>query len=146
MPSLVDVLTDASKKADVVRDCLDIIDREVDDKGGLSGMAIKAGYRAVSGIKPGFIKNVVTDLLPEFAKAIEPVFDEGKNAGKPTVAHLEGNAGRVADALLAITDGKAQRSKSGVVKATYERLRPTAKKNVEQSIPRLARLVEKYAG
>lgn len=146
MPSLVDVLTDASKKADVVRDCLEIIDREVDDKGGLSGLAIKAGYKAVSGIKPGFIKNVVTDLLPEFAKAIEPVYTEGKTAGKPTVAHLEANASRVADALLAITDGKAQRSKSGVVKGTYERLRPTAKKNVEQSIPRLARLVEKYAG
>jgi len=146
MPSLVDVLTDVSKKADVVRDCLEIIDREVDDKGGLSGLAIKAGYKAVSGIKPGFIKNVVTDLLPEFAKAIEPVYTEGKTAGKPTVAHLETNAGRVADALLAITDGKAQRSKSGVVKGTYERLRPTAKKNVEQSIPRLARLVEKYAG
>ena len=146
MPSLVDVLTDVSKKADVVRDCLEIIDREVDDKGGLSGLAIKAGYKAVSGIKPGFIKNVVTDLLPEFAKAIEPVYTEGKTAGKPTVAHLEGNASRVADALLAITDGKAQRSKSGVVKGTYERLRPTAKKNVEQAIPRLARLVEKYAG
>ncbi len=146
MPSLVDVLTDVSKKADVVRDCLEIIDREVDDKGGLSGLAIKAGYKAVSGIKPGFIKNVVTDLLPEFAKAIEPVYLEGKTAGKATVAHLETHAGRVADALLAITDGKAQRSKSGVVKGTYERLRPTAKKNVEQAIPRLARLVEKYAG
>lgn len=144
--SLVDVLTDSSKKADVVKDCLDIIDREVADKGGLSGMAIKAGYRAVQGIKPGFVKNVVDDLLPEFAKAIEPVYEEGKSAGKPTISHLETNAGRVADALLAITDGKAQRSKSGVVKATYERLRPTAKKNVEQSVPRLARLVEKYAG
>jgi hypothetical protein len=146
MASLVDVLTDASKKADVVRDCLDIIDREVDDKSGLSGMAIKAGYRAVQGIKPGFVKNVVEDLLPEFAKAVDPIYQEGKAAGRPTVAHMEANAGRLADALLAITDGKAQRSKSGVVKATYERLRPTAKKNVEQSIPRLARLVEKYAG
>jgi hypothetical protein len=109
-------------------------------------MAIKAGYKAVQGIKPGFVKNVVHDLLPEFAKAIEPIYAEGKTAGKPTVAHLEGSAGRLADALLAITDGKAQRSKSGVVKATYDRLRPTAKKNVEQAVPRLARLVEKYAG
>ncbi len=146
MASLVDVLTDSTKKADVVRDCLEIIDREVGDKGGLSGLAIKAGYKAVQGIKPGFVKNVVDDLLPEFAKAIEPVYAEGKDGGKNTVAHLEGNASRVADALLAITDGKAQRSKSGVVKGTYERLRPTAKKNVEQAIPRLARLVEKYAG
>ncbi len=146
MASLVDVLTDSTKKGDVVRDCLEIIDREVDDKGGLSGMAIKAGYRAVQGIKPGFVRNVVTDLLPEFASAIDPVFQEAKSGSKPTAAHLEANASRVADALLAITDGKAQRSKSGVVKATYERLRPTAKKNVEHSMPRLARLVEKYAG
>lgn len=146
MPSLVDVLTDESKKADVVRDCLDLIEREVEDKSGLTGMAIKAGYKAVSGIKPGFIKNVVTDLLPEFARALEPVYEEGKSSGKGTVAYLEANAGRVADALLAITDGKAQRSKSGVVKATYERLRPTAKKNVVDAVPRLARLVEKYAG
>lgn len=144
--SLVDVLTDSTKKADVVRDCLDIIDREVDDKGGLSGMAIKAGYRAVQGIKPGFVKTVVDDLLPQFAQAIEPIYSEGQSAQKPTVGYLESNAGRLADALLAITDGKAQRSKSGVVKATYDRLRPTAKKNVEQAVPRLARLVEKYAG
>ncbi len=146
MASLVDVLTDASRKADVIRDCLEIVDREVDDKGGLSGMAIKAGYKAVQGIKPGFVKGVVDDLLPSFAKALDPIYEEGKSAGKPTVTHLEASAGRIADALLAITDGKAQRSKSGIVRATYERLRPMAKKNVEQSMPRVARLVEKYAG
>lgn len=146
MVSLVDVLTDPSKKADVIRDCLDVIDREVADKGGLSGMAIKAGYKAVQGIKPGFIHNVVDDLLPSFAKAVDPIYEEGKSAGKPTASHLEANAARIADSLLAITDGKAQRSKSGIVRATYERLRPTAKKNVEQAMPRVARLVEKHAG
>ena len=146
MTSLVDVLTDTSKKADVIKDCLDIIDREVSDKGGLSGIAIKAGYRAVQGIKPGFVGNVVTDLLPEFAKAIDPIYQEAKTAGKPVGTHIESNAGRVADALLAITDKKAERSKSGVVRGTYDRLRGTAKKNVEQAIPRLSRLVEKFAG
>lgn len=146
MPSLADVLTNASKKADVVKECLEIIDREVDDKGGLSGFAIKAGYKAVQGIKPGFVQTVVEDLLPEFAKAVEPVYDEAKGAGKPVASFFVSNAGRVADALLAITDGKAQRSKSGVVKGTYERLRPTAKNHVEQAVPRLGRLVEKHAG
>jgi hypothetical protein len=33
-----------------------------------------------------------------------------------------------------------------VVKATYERLRGTAKKNVEAAVPRLGRLIEKHAG
>lgn len=146
MPSLSDVLTSAEKKSQVVEDCLEIIEREVEDKSGLSGMAIKAGYAAVRSIRPGFLKQVVTDLLPEFAKAVDPVWTEAKEKGVPVAAHFSGNSGRVADALLQITDDKAKRTKSGVVKATYERLRGTAKKNVEAAVPRLGKLIEKHAG
>lgn len=146
MAALAEVLTSESKKAQVVEDCLVLIDREVEDKGGLSGMAIKAGYAAVKSIRPGFLKQVVGDLLPEFAKAVDPVFQEAKSAGKPVAQHFASSAGRVADALLAITDDKAKRTKSGVVKATYDRLRGTAKKNVEAAVPRLGALIEKHAG
>jgi hypothetical protein len=51
----------------------------------------------------------------------------------------------VADALLSITDKKAERSKSGLVKSTYEKLRGSAKKNVEHAVPRLGKLVERHA-
>jgi hypothetical protein len=146
MPSLPDVLNDPSKKPAVVADCLVLIDQEVADKGGISGMAIKAGYAAVKGIKPGFVQNVVTDLVPEFAQALDGLFVEAKEKGAAIEAHFTSNAGRVADALLAITDGKAQRSKSGVVKGTYDKLRGTAKKNVEAAVPRLSRLIQKHAG
>lgn len=145
MASLVEVLTSDAKRNAVVEDCLVLIDREVDDKGGLSGMAIKAGYRVVQGIKPGFVRNVVWDLLPEFAKAVEPVYTDAKAAGKPVSEYFIANKSRVADALLAITDSKAQHSKSGAVKATYERLRGTAKSNVESAVPRLGKLIEKFA-
>lgn len=146
MPTLPEVLTSDAKKKLVVEDCLELIDREVEDKGGLSGMAIKAGYAAVKSIRPGFVKQVVNDLLPEFAKAVEPIYEEAHTQSRPVGQHFATNASRVADALLAITDGKAQRTKSGVVKATYDRLRGTAKKNVESAIPRLGKLVEKHAG
>lgn len=146
MPSLTEVLTSETKKAQVIEDCLGLIDSEVEDKGGLSGMALKAGYSAVKSIRPGFIKQVVHDLLPEFAKAVEPVYDEAKAAGKPVGSHFAGNTSRVADALLAITDEKSRRTKSGVVKATYDRLRGTAKKNVEAAVPRLGNLIEKHTG
>ena len=59
---------------------------------------------------------------------------------------IRDSAARVADALLAITDKKAERSKSGVVRGTYDRLRGTAKKNVEQAVPRLSHLIQKFAG
>lgn len=144
MAALAEVLTSDTKKAEVVEDCLQLIDREVADKGGLSGMAIGAGYAAVKSIRPGFVKQVVSDLLPEFAKAIDPVYEEAKAQGRPISEHFSSSSSRVADALLAITDDKARRTKSGVVKATYDRLRGTAKKNVEAAVPRLGKLVEKH--
>ena len=145
MPSLTEILNSPEKKDAVVADCCTLIDQEVADKGGLTGLAIKAGYGAVKGVKPGFVKNVVTDLLPEFARVLDPVYQEAKSQGKPVAAHFESNGQRAADALLSITDTKAKNAKSGVVKGTYDKLRPTAKKHVEAAVPRLGRLLEKHA-
>ncbi len=145
MPSLADVLTSDDKKSRVVDDCCALIDAEVKDKGGISGLAIKAGYGAVKGVKPGFVRNVVNDLLPEFAKALDPIYQEAKTGGKPVADFFTSQSSRVAEALLAITDEKAQRSKNGLVKGTYEKLRSTAKKNVEAAVPRLGKMVETHA-
>ncbi len=144
MTRLAEVLTSEDKKSRVVTDTLQIIDAEVADKGGISGMAIKAGYKAVKGIKPGFLEKVVSDLLPEFADAVEPIYREAVEKSRPVRDYFVENRARVADSLLAITDGRARRTKSGVVKATYDRLRGSAKKNVEEAVPRLGGLIEKH--
>ncbi|MCZ7687143.1 MAG: hypothetical protein M5U28_53745 [Sandaracinaceae bacterium] len=144
MTRLAEVLTSEDKKSRVVTDTLQIIDAEVADKGGISGMAIKAGYKAVKGIRPGFLEKVVSDLLPEFADAVEPIYREAVEKSRPVRDYFVENRARVADSLLAITDGRARRTKSGVVKATYDRLRGSAKKNVEEAVPRLGGLIEKH--
>jgi hypothetical protein len=145
MPNLIETLTSDAQKGAVIEDSVALIDAEVADKGGLTGLAIKAGYRTVQGIKPGFIRQVVTDLLPEFAQALDPLYAEAKAKGENVRQHFDANATRVADALLGITDEKAKRSKSGMVKGTYEKLRGSAKKNVEAAVPRLAAMIEKHA-
>lgn len=145
MPTLAESLVSETKKSVVEDDCIALIDAEVADKGGFTGLAIKAGYRTVQGIKPGFVRQVVTDLLPEFARVLDPLYQEAKTAGRGVRDHFNANAARVADALLSITDEKAQRSKSGMVKGTYEKLRGSAKKNVEAAVPRLGAMVEKHA-
>lgn len=144
MANLPELLTN-EKKEQVVEDCCSLIEAEVKDKGGISGLAIKAGYSAVKGVKPGFVRNVVTDLLPEFADALNPIWQDAKRDGKPVASFFNANSSRVADALLSITDAKAQRAKSAVVKGTYEKLRGSAKKNVEAAVPRLGEMVQKYA-
>jgi hypothetical protein len=143
--SLVEALNDPDKKPIVIKDCVQLIDEEVSAKGGLSGLAVKAGYAAVKGIKPGFIAEVVNKLLGEFAEQLDPIWDEGKQKGDAT-SHFVTNKSRVADALLTVTDAKSKNAKSSVVRGTYEKLRGSAKKNVEEAVPRLARLLQKHAG
>ncbi len=142
--SLVDVLTNEAKKKDVIKDCCDLIEAEVNDKGGISGLAIKAGYKTVKGIKPGFVEKAVEDMLPEFAKALDPIYADAKAQNKNIADFFTSNAERVADALLAITDAKAAKRDGGVAKSAYGKLRGSAKKNVEQAVPRLGRLIEKH--
>jgi hypothetical protein len=144
MGTLVDALTDEAKKKDVVKDCCDLIDAEVKEKGGISGLAIKAGYGTVKGIKPGFVEKAVEDLLPEFARVLDPIYSDAKSQNKEVSTFFSSNSERVADALLSITDAKAQRAKSGVAKSAYDKLRSSAKKNVEQAVPRLGKLIAKY--
>ncbi len=144
MPNLTESLTSDAQKSAVVDDCLALIDAEVADKGGLTGLVIKAGYKTVQGVKPGFVRQVVTDLLPDFAQALDPLYQESKASGRGVRDYFSANSTRVADALLTITDDKAKRSKSGMVKGTYEKLRSGAKKNVESAVPRIAAMLEKH--
>jgi hypothetical protein len=145
MPNLPEALASESKRSAVADDCLALIDAEVADKGGFTGLAIKAGYKTVQGIKPGFVRQVVFDLLPEFARALDPLYQDAKATGHGVREYFNANTEKVADALLTITDEKAKRAKSGMVKGTYDKLRSSAKKNVEAAVPRLAAMIEKHA-
>jgi len=146
MSTLREIFASEDRKAVIVRDCCDVLDAEVAEKTGVSGIAVKAGYRTVKGFKPGFIPKVVGDLLPEFADAIEPIYQEARERGEPVADFLARSSSRAAEALLAITDAKADRSTNRVVKGTYKRLRSTAKRNVEAAMPRVGKLIEKHAG
>jgi len=138
MPTLVDKLTAPEVRPKVVTACVDLVDREVSAKGGLSGMALKAGYKVIKAIKPGFVPQVVESLLPDFAAAMEPMHDREGAAGADSFArYLEGHRDEVADALLSVTDARAQRAKNATIKKTYERLRGSARDNVSAAVPNL---------
>lgn len=141
--SLTEALKDETKKKAIIQDALKLVDEEVASKGGISGFAVKKGYDAVKSVKPGFVPDVLNKLLPEFAAKAQPIWDEGVKDGKP-VPLFEKNRARVADALLSVTDSKIDSAKSGMVRSTYSMLRGSAKKHVEDAVPRLAKLLEKY--
>ncbi|HEX5098652.1 MAG TPA: hypothetical protein VFV94_04100 [Polyangiaceae bacterium] len=145
MASLKEQLSGGDKRGKVVDDACGVLDQEVADKGGLTGIAIKGAYKIVQGVKPGFIREAVDGLLEDFLDALDPIYQEAVQKKRPAGAFVRENASRVADALLAITDARAQRAKSQVIRGAYDKLRPMAKKQVEAAAPRLGDLLGRHA-
>lgn len=145
MPSLKELAKDAEKRKEVVGDACQVLEAEVADKSGLSGVAIKAGYKLVQSIKPGFVRSVVDDLLDDFLDALDPIYQEAISEQKKPGEHLRANASRMADGLLGITDRRAEKAQRAALKSMYLKLRPTAKKHVEAAAPRLGAMLDRHA-
>ena len=141
--ALSDGLNDPNKKNMVVADCCTMIDEQTASKQGLSGIAVKTAYRAMKGIKPGFIAYAVEQLLPQCFTAIDPIWSEGVQKGDP-VEHLIANRSETADALLSVTDVRVKKAKSSLLRGSYDKLRGSAKTHVEEAVPQLARVIDKY--
>lgn len=145
MASLSEQLGSGDARSKVIEDACHVLDQEVADKGGLSGIAIKGAYKVLQGVKPGFVREVVDALLDDFLGALDPLYQEAASKQRPAGAYLRENSGRVADALLAVTDRRAQEAKRQVIRSAYDKLRPMAKKQVEAAAPRLADLLDRHA-
>lgn len=145
LATLKERLGSGEKRQQVIDDACRVLDEEVNDKGGLGGMAVKAAYSVVKGIRPGFMKQAVDHLLDDFLDALDPIHREALEKGKRPSEHVRAEAGRVAEALLAVTDRKAARADSGLVRKTYDKLRPSAKKHVEAAANRMGQLLDKHA-
>lgn len=141
------LVDDKAKRPQVLSDCERIIDEEVKDKGGISGLAIKGAYKIVCAIKPGVIREVMDGLLDDFVRRLEPFYEQHRAAGKDGKAFADtllSQKGSVADALLGITDDRAKKANNATMKSAYEKLRPQAKKHVEDALPRVARTLSRY--
>jgi hypothetical protein len=145
MPTLTDMLLAPGARPKVIADCVQLINEEVDSKGGLTGLAVKGAYALVKAVKPGFINEAVDHMLDDFVKRLEPFWAEAQSKNEPIGPLLSSRAPQVADALLSISDERAARSTNQSLKKAYEKLRPTGKKHVEQAVPRVGRLIQKYA-
>ena len=139
------VLTDELRPL-VVADCAKLLGDQVAAKRGVSGFAIRSGFKVVKRMDGGrFVPKAIDDLLPEFTEAMEPLHAEYRASDSASFARfIQGRESELAMALLAVTDGKAVHAKNAVLKSVYNKLRPAAQRNIEAAIPDLAVLIDKH--
>lgn len=141
--TLADLLLTPDVKPQVVAECQQLVDAEVHDKGGASGLAIKGAFSVAKRFAPGVIHDLIDELLPEFVGQLEPYFADYLNVGGSFGDYLVNRGDEVSDALLSTTDSRANSQRAPLRKA-YEKIRPSGKKNVEAALPRLGALIQSH--
>ena len=148
MPTLHELLAAPDRRSRVLTDCERLIDDEVASKRGLTSIPVKAGFKVVKGLRPGFVRAAVDFLLDDFCGALDPFYQRWASedpASRPPLSEaLRRDGDPVADALLGVTDRRAQGSTNRVIVKTYQKLRGTAKGHVREALPGLGRTVEPY--
>ncbi len=141
MPSLVDKLAKDPVRQLVLADCVDLIEAQVKQK----GFVIKSAYATIKAIKKRFIPEVVDSMLDEWLEKIQPHYDKWSAQKTSTFSdYVVARSDDVAEDLLSVTDGRAERSSHTTAKKMYGRMREGAKKNVVEAIPALSKMIEKH--
>jgi hypothetical protein len=71
------------------------------------------------------------------------MWDEGLQTGN-AVGYLTNNSSRTADAVLSVTDIRIQKSSNSTIKGVYGKLRNSVKQHIEEAVPGLAAIIDKY--
>lgn len=144
--ALSESLLDDTKREAFLADAQKVLDAEVSDKGGASGLAVKGGYAAVKKVSPTIIADALSSFVPKFVEKLEPYWNEFKGSGQDRFADvLAAKQDEVAEALLSVTDARAESSSRPALQKVYSSLRSSAKKHVAEAIPRVADLVQRHA-
>lgn len=131
----------------VIDDALALVDQQISDKSGISGTAVKLAYKSVVSFSPGHIRYIIEQLMPAMLEKLQPYWADFQVSGGGVLGdYLSKRAEEVAEALLSITDARAEGSGRVVIVKAYKSVRGGASKNVQAALPDLGTLVQKYAG
>lgn len=141
-------LVDSPQFPEFVSDCRTLIDDEVAAKSGPTGMTVKSAYKMVQKLKPNMIDEAVKDLTPELANRLQPFYADYQASGNGSSldGYFESRQDEIAEAMLGVTDERAEASSRNTIKKAYSMLRPQGKKHVTVAVPKLGALIAKHTG
>lgn len=145
MSALRAVLSDDVRRKALVDELTTLVDNEVGRVSGISGLAIKAGYKVVSALRNGRMVSVaVNALLPSFIGGVEPLLERFSQSGEKQLgAFMVRNEREAVNALLSVTDARATHA-NAVIQGSYRKLRPLAERQVANALPNVGAVLQRY--
>jgi hypothetical protein len=149
--TLQQILLAPDTQPQVIADAYTLIERELAEKSGVSGTAVKVAYKTVNTVKPGHIRYMVESLFPDMVEKLEPYWadfsaaDFSATDGSAFGDYLASRGEEVSQDLLLVTDARAAASSRPTVIKAYRTVRNSAARHVQAALPQVADLVLKYA-
>ncbi len=139
MATLSEILLSDEARPGTVDACERLVNEEVASKTGLTGLAIKAGFKTVVAFKKTIIHEACDALVDEFVEKLEDYYAQHlTREGEDLKAAMVKDAEMLADTLLKVTDARAERNKNKLLVGAYRKLRPLGQKQVVAAMPRIA--------
>ena len=145
MTTLADVLLAPPRRDALAADLVALVERHVEERSGLRGVALRAGLAAVRRKLPDAIPRTVARLLPDFVAALEPLHARSKaKSGAGFARFLKGDQALVGETLMGIADARVERSTNAALKSFYAKFRCTAEHEAEELVPGLADVLARH--
>ncbi|MEN0061604.1 MAG: hypothetical protein AAGA48_05605 [Myxococcota bacterium] len=143
--TIPELLENPAAREALFRDAEDVLADRVAQSRGLTGMAIRTGFSAFQRVQPGIVGLAVARLAPHFAPILETHWAVARETDN-RVAYFTMHAPTIANDLLSVTDGMADRAKNAVLVSIYRSLRGRAEAEVASAMPDVAGLLERHLG
>ncbi|MBX2800904.1 MAG: hypothetical protein KTR31_24700 [Myxococcales bacterium] len=137
--ALVEAMEDPAKRGAILAGCEKLVQDEVAATTGMSGVALRAGFKAFRSLRPDMLRRALERLVPLFLPVIQRHWEAAGDRGPGT--HFASRRDDIADELLAVTDGLAERASNRVLVRTYRTLRGRARHYVVAAVPKIPDVV-----
>lgn len=145
MPTLAERLLVEDRRDTLIARCVTLVETQVDRQGTVRRIALKAGIAVVNAIRPNALSLVVSDLLHQFTHALEPLYQQFHIAsGRDFSQFLQMHPDKAVQALIAVTDARAEQLGNAAVREAYRRLRPGAGREVRAALPGLSQIIAEH--
>ena len=145
--TLQEILLEPETQPQVIEDCNMLIKQEVSDMSGISGTAIKLAYKTVIAFASNHVRYMIETLLPKMVEQLEPYWaDFSASGGGDFGDYLSKRGDEVSEALLTVTDARAEASDRPTIVKAYRSVRAGAGRHIQAALPRVGEMVQKYAG
>lgn len=140
MPTLSKILLDPQHRDAIIADCIKRVEARVANATGLKGLGLRAGLAAIKKARPDAVPRAVTRMLPEFVAALDPLYRRFRASGEPDFSrYLKQHSAEAREALMKITDERADATSHTALASGYRRLRGILASEVEAMLPDLVK-------